>query len=239
MLYAVGLFTAILTGFYIFRLIFGVFFGAYRGGAIAAHGEHGGALARAARGDPLANVHEVGPAMMIPMVVLGVLSVIGGFYGTPWADAIGTFLEPSTHTTNLGIPTGSGLFWLAFALGLVTGPIGIAIAWARYARREPKFAASRNPLVALLDHQYYIDNLYDAVFVRPVVAAAGLWRIGLEGGLLRWWLAWRRAARRRREQGLRRLQTGYARNYALAIFVGAALILVYLRDSPEIRERSG
>jgi NADH-quinone oxidoreductase subunit L len=226
-LYAVGLFTAILTGFYIFRLIFGVFFGAYRGGAIAAHGEHGTPTRQRGAGDPLANVHEAGPAMMIPMVVLGVLSVIGGFYGTPWADAIGTFLEPSTHTTNMGIPTGSGLFWLAFALGLVTGPIGIAIAWARYARREPKFAASRNPLVALLDHQYYIDNLYDAVFVRPVVATAGLWRIGLEGGFFDGGSHGVGLLIGGVSKGLRRLQTGYARNYALAIFVGAALILVY------------
>jgi NADH-quinone oxidoreductase subunit L len=127
----------------------------------------------------------------------------------------------------MGIPTGSGLFWLAFALGLVTGPIGIAIAWARYARREPKFAPSRNPLVALLDHQYYIDNLYDAVFVRPVVATAGLWRIGLEGGFFDGGSHGVGLLIGGVSKGLRRLQTGYARNYALAIFVGAALILVY------------
>jgi NADH-quinone oxidoreductase subunit L len=230
-LYALGLFTAILTGFYIFRLIFGVFFGTYRGGEIAAHGAHGAhettPAGKRGASDPLRNVREVGAAMMVPMVILAILSVIGGAYGTPWGDAIGTFLEPAVRTTNTGIATSSGLFWLAFALGLVSGPIGIAIAWVRYARREPRFAASRNPLVVLLQHKYYIDELYDIIIVRPIVTIGTLWRIGFEDGLF---------AQGSRGVGqlvggvsksLRRLQTGYARNYALAIFIGAALILVY------------
>jgi NADH-quinone oxidoreductase subunit L len=230
-LYALGLFTAILTGFYIFRLIFGVFFGAYRGEAIAAHGGHEtqGATSTDKRGagDPLRNVREVGAAMMVPMVILGVLSVIGGAYGTPWGDAIGTFLEPAVHTANTGIATSSGLFWLAFALGLVSGPIGIAIAWARYARREPRFAPSRNPLVVLLQHKYYIDEIYNAIIVKPILSLGGLWRIGFEDGLFAqgsWGIGQLVGGV---SKGLRRLQTGYARNYALAIFIGAALILVY------------
>jgi NADH-quinone oxidoreductase subunit L len=231
-LYGVGLFTAILTGFYIFRLIFGVFLGTYRGEPIAAHGGHGSHSAAGDARDPLRNVREVGATMMVPMVVLGILSVIGGFYGTPWNDAIGAFLEPSTHTVNMGISPGSGLFWSGTAIGLVTGPIGIAIAWALYARRQPRFAPSRNPLVALLQHKYYIDELYDAVIVVPVMSIGVLWRIGLEEGLFG------RGSRGVGQlvggmsKGLRRLQTGYARNYALAIFVGAAVILVYFVVHP-------
>jgi NADH-quinone oxidoreductase subunit L len=231
-LYGVGLFTAILTGFYIFRLIFGVFLGTYRGEPVAAHGAPGTSSAQGDAGDPLRNVREVGPAMMIPMLVLGVLAVLGGFYGTPWNDAIGTFLEPSTHTVNMGIPPGSGVFWSGTAIGLFTGPIGIAIAWVLYARRQPRFAPSRNPLVVLLQHKYYLDELYDAIFVVPVISLGVLWRIGLEEGLFG------RGSRGIGQfvggmsKGLRRLQTGYARNYALAIFVGAALLLVYFVIHP-------
>ena len=251
-LYALALLTAILTGFYIFRVIFGVFLGQYRGGPIAAHGAHSideetepgspaigeaptaatAAMERAqgahgTAGNPLAHVHEVGPAMMIPMMILGVLSVIGGFYGTPWGDAIGSFLEPVIHTANLGVPTSSGLFWLGFALGLVTGPIGIAVAWARYARREASFAESRNPIVVFLRHRYYIDDLYDAVIVRPIVSIGSLWRIGLEGGFFEGGSHGVGLLVASVSKGLRRLQTGYARNYALAIFIGAVLILIY------------
>jgi NADH-quinone oxidoreductase subunit L len=223
-LYILGLVTAVLTGFYIFRMIIGVFFGRYRGDEIVAHGASG---ARRGGRDPLANVHEAGAAMMVPMAILGVLSVVGGFYGTPWSDSIGAFLEPVTHTTNTGVSTGSGLFWLAFVLGLTTGPIGIAIAWARYARREPKFRVSRNPLVKLLEHRYYFDDLYDVVFVRPVVAISSLWRVGLEEGFFEGGSNGVAQLVGGVSKGLRRLQTGYARNYALAIFIGAALILVY------------
>jgi NADH-quinone oxidoreductase subunit L len=231
-LYGVGLFTAILTGFYIFRLIFGVFLGTYRGEPIAAHGAHGAHGAAGDARDPLRNVREVGATMMVPMIILGILSVIGGFYGTPWNDAIGTFLEPSTHTVNVGVPPGSGLFWSGTAIGLVTGLIGIAIAWALYARRQPRFAPSRNPLVVLLQHKYYIDELYDAVIVVPIMSIGVLWRIGLEEGLFGRGSSGLGQLVGGMSKGLRRLQTGYARNYALAIFVGAALILVYFVVHP-------
>ncbi len=233
-LYAIGLFTAILTGFYIFRLIFGVFFGAYRGGAIAAHGEHGAPTRPRGAGDPLANVREVGPAMMIPMVVLGVLSVIGGFYGTPWADAIGTFLEPSTHTTNLGIPTGQRP-----VLGGVRARPGDwphrhrdclgTLCPARTKVRGVAQSAGRAAGSSILHRQSLRRRLRAASGGHRAGCGASGWRRGffdggshgvglLVGGV---------------SKGLRRLQTGYARNYALAIFVGAALILVYYVIRPK------
>ena len=79
-LYAVGLLTAALTGFYIFRLIWLVFGGTYRGGAITVHGAGEAASeAHGATGDLLAQVHEPGPSMFIPMAILAVLSLLGGF----------------------------------------------------------------------------------------------------------------------------------------------------------------
>ena len=86
-LYGVGLLTAILTGFYIFRLIFVVFHGSYRGGEAEAEGQR-------RRANPLARVHEAPWIMLAPMVVLAILSTVGGAYGTPWADVLGQFLTP-------------------------------------------------------------------------------------------------------------------------------------------------
>ena len=78
-----------------------------------------------------------------------------------------------------------------------------------------------------MEHRYYVDDLYDAVLVRPIVAVGALLQRGLEdealdGGTrgLGWLVA-------QTGRGLRALQTGYARNYALAIFFGAALILLF------------
>jgi NADH-quinone oxidoreductase subunit L len=225
LLYAVGLVTAALTGFYIFRLIFGVFLGSYRGGEIAGHGPSA-AGGRGGSRDPLAQVHEAGPVMLVPMLILGVLSLVGGFYGLPGADRIGGFLASVAPSAEPPAPD-SGTFWLSLALGLLAAVIGIAVAWVRYGARQPSFAPSRNPLVTLLEHRYYVDDLYDAVFVRPVVALGALLQRGLEDDTLDGgtrglgWLVVQTG------RGLRALQTGYARNYALAIFLGAALILLF------------
>jgi NADH-quinone oxidoreductase subunit L len=240
-LYGIGLFTAVLTGFYIFRLIFLTFFGEYRGGAIpAGHGGHETAshhtAARNGRGagvrDALAGLHRVGAVMLAPMGVLAVLSVIGGFVGTPFADAFTEFLAPSVPG-GVSLPSGSGVFWIAFILGLVTGPIGIVIAWARYGRgQQVSLAPSHNPLVVLLQHKYFVDELYDRAIVRPVLWTGSLLRRGLEGvtldggtrGVARV-VGWASG-------GFRALQTGYARNYALAIFLGAALMVLYYVTRP-------
>ncbi|MBF6590338.1 MAG: NADH-quinone oxidoreductase subunit L, partial [Ktedonobacterales bacterium] len=239
-LYGIGLLTAVLTGFYIFRLIFLVFFGTYRGGEIAAgQGGHETATHHTAthhtvadarrdmgRRDPLAGLRHVGWAMLVPMGVLALLSVIGGFEGTPFGDAFSAFLAPVLPGPNT-LPVGGGLFWLAFAVGLVTGPIGIAMAWARYGRGQASFTQSRNPLVILLEHKFYIDELYDHAIVRPLIWVGGQLRRGFEdvtldggsrgvGRVIGW-----------ASGGFRALQTGYTRNYALAIFVGAALMVLY------------
>jgi NADH-quinone oxidoreductase subunit L len=248
-LYAVGLFTSGLTGYYIFRLIFVVFRGQYRGGVIVPHGPaaHAAGAMRgttvhahmdqreAARSsattprDPLARVHEVGAAMRYPMLALAALSIVGGFYGTPFWNWLGAWLAPVVHSTGELTP-GDGLLWISVVLGLAFSLSGIAIAWTRYWAREPGFATaelSRHALVGLIEHRYYVDEIYDAVFVRPVVLVGRALRVGIEdytldGGTrgLAGLFAWG-------SRKLRRLQTGYARTYALAIVLGAALILAF------------
>jgi NADH-quinone oxidoreductase subunit L len=242
LLYAVGLLTALLTGFYAFRLIFGVFWGQYRGPEItAAHATHETAThrtaeaasrGRAGRRDPLARVHDVGLAMSVPMVILAVLSVIGGFDGTPWWNGIGTFLAPVTGEAPELTPA-SALFWTGIAGALLIGIVGIAFAWLRYGgTRTVSFAPSRNPFIVLLAHRYYIDDLYERVFVRPLVALGGATRRGIEdvaldGGTrgVAGALGWTSGL-------LRSLQTGYVRNYALLIFFGATLIALWYALRP-------
>jgi NADH-quinone oxidoreductase subunit L len=221
-LWGLGILTAALTGFYTFRLIFGIFSGEYRGGPIApVHGEHA-----APAGDPLAAVHEVGMSMKAPMFILAILSIIGGFYGTPWADWIGEFLAPVTG--GVQAPTvGTGPFWIGLAISLAVALGGIAVAWQRYGARQARFEPGRNPVVVLLEHRYYIDELYDLAIVRPTVALGGATRRAVEGVTLDGgtravaWVVGQTSA------GMRKLQTGFVRNYALAIFLGAAIIVLF------------
>ncbi|MGO8946199.1 MAG: NADH-quinone oxidoreductase subunit L [Ktedonobacterales bacterium] len=213
-LYGVGILTAGLTGFYTFRLIFTVFLGDYRGTAVESPG----------RGDPLANVHEVGPVMLVPMVILAVLSTVGGFYGLPFANSIGTFLAPVLGTS----PALSGsAAWFSALLGLASAGVGIGIAWVLYGQRQPVFATTRSVVTRVVEHGYYLENLLNFLLVVPTIflgdALRGIFEDTLfEGGTRG--IAGTVAATSR---GLRRLQTGYVRNYALAILVGAVLILLF------------
>jgi NADH-quinone oxidoreductase subunit L len=206
-LYGVAILTAALTGFYIFRLIFTVFLGEYRG-------TH-----------PLPHVHESGAVMLVPMTILAVLATVGGFYGLPFANGIGTFLAPVLGTS----PTVTGgSYWLSLGLGLLAAFSGIGVAWLQYGRsRYVVPAASPGGFVRFLRSGYYLDALFGALLVTPVVALATACKHFSEDTLFE---GGSRVVARSvvvASSGLRRLQTGYVRNYALIIFVGAALILLF------------
>ena len=213
-LYGVGILTAGLTGFYTFRLIFTVFLGEFRGGAVGSTAAH----------NPLHDVHEVGPVMLVPMAILAVLATVGGLYGLPFANGIGNFLAPVLGTS----PALSGsAVWFSLLLGLAAAGIGIGCAWVLYGRRQPSFAATPGLFVRVVEHGYYLENLLNFLFVVPTVflgdALRGLVEDAVFEGGSRGIAGTVNAASR----GLRRLQTGYVRNYALAILVGAVLILVF------------
>jgi len=221
--YGAAILTAALTGFYIFRLIFTVFLGNYRGSPVLPPVETGH------HRNPLEMVHEPGLAMLVPMAILAVLATVGGFDGLPFADSIEKFLEPVLGTSP---KVTGGSFWLSLALGLAAALIGIGVAWARYgAYPRVRFARARG-LAAVALRGYYLDAVYGALLVTPILAlGASLRRVGesaaFDGGSQ--WLARGVVASSR---ALRSLQTGYARNYALAIFVGAALILLFYLIHP-------
>ncbi len=216
-LWIVGLLTALLTGLYTFRLIFAVFYGNRKADA---------------RGH-VVHVHEVGMAMAAPMLILLALSVVGGFDGTPFGDAIGTFLKPA-----VGEPvaiTSGGLLAGSLTIGAIVALLGIGIAWQRYLALPFTFRPNNNPLYRLLTNAYYIDALYSAVIVQPIIALGR----GLNVLVERWtldggsrgvaWLVGQTSV------GLRRLQSGYARNYALGILIGAVLIVLYYVIGPSGR----
>jgi NADH-quinone oxidoreductase subunit L len=221
-LYGVGVLTTALTGFYIFRLIWLVFGGAYRRGAIAAYGPESESDA----GDPLAQVHEPGASMLIPMVVLAVLCVIGGFYGTPWNDWIGAFLSTTVHSAP-GLSAGDPRAWIADIVGLAAALAGIGYAWLRYGRPQAKVAEMASPAVEVVKSGFAIDALYDTVLVRPILALARRLRLWVEDRALDGGTRAVGGAFAAGSRALRTLQTGYARNYAVWIFLGAALILLY------------
>jgi NADH-quinone oxidoreductase subunit L len=235
-LYGVGLLTAILTGFYMFRLIFVAFHGSYRGGEPVPQpeGQVDVQARQRRRGNPLARVHEAPWIMLVPMVVLAILSAVGGLYGTPWADALGQFLTPVLGN-NFSLDTFTlqgGLLWLSFGVGVLAGLLGIGVAALMYTRRAPRLQPMRNVVYQTLLHKYWIDELYDWVIVKPIVGTGKLASRFIEGGALDGgsrglaWLVGKTSG------GLRAVQSGYVRNYALVFLLGAILILLYYIARP-------
>jgi NADH-quinone oxidoreductase subunit L len=221
-LYAVGLLTAGLTGFYIFRLILVTFFGQYRGAPVAAHG---GAHAATAS-EPLAGLHMPGMALMAPMWVLGALSLVGGVVDLPGSQWLSGFLATAAPSA-AELPT--GLFWGSMIAGLICAVVGIGVAWSRYARGQSPAAddVKASALVVFLRRRWLIDDLYDGAIVRPILAFSRALRLGVEDDTLDTGSRGLGDAVGSLSAGLRGFQTGFLRNYTLTLFLGAVVILVY------------
>src|SRR6202140_4838756 len=113
--WVVGIVTAFLTSFYMFRLWFLTFFGEYRGHADGTAGEHGHSAQGADRGHGHAGIHESPPVMLGPLVILAILSIVGGYVGVPGSLGGGNrfdkFLEPVFRSTTPALnaqPTAPG-----------------------------------------------------------------------------------------------------------------------------------
>jgi len=224
-LYVVGLVTAALTGFYIFRLIFVVFFGAYRGGPIGAHGD-AHAAPRSGGPGPLAGLHLPGPSMMLPMYALGALSLLGGAVDLPGSLWLSDFLAPSAPGA---AELATGAFWFSMLAGLVFALAGVAFAWTRYAAGRVPAADETHVsfAVTFLRRRWFVDDLYNVVIVRPVLALSRVLRIGVEDDTLAAGSRGLGDAVGNLSEGLRGFQTGFLRNYVLTLFLGAVVILVY------------
>jgi len=199
----VGLITAFMTAFYSFRLVFVAFWGESR---VDPH--HAG------------HVHEPSPTMTAPLVILAVLSVFAGYFGIPH------FIEPVLKGPE-GLEAHEGPFLLklvAVAMGLG----GIAAAWFVYVKSPglPQQLAERwKQAYAWSFNKWYVDELYDRTFVKPTVdLATGLWRRvdvavidAMVNGVGAAAVLWGRV--------MRLVQSGEVQHYALAMALGAVLML--------------
>jgi NADH-quinone oxidoreductase subunit L len=224
LLYLFGLLTALLTSFYMFRLIFLTFHGKPR------YDEHH------------VHVHESPWSMLGPLVVLAVLSIVGGWLAAPalWGgpDYFANFLGPV-----FGSPAGAeavsegavGAHQLELVLaGVSVGAalIGLAVAYWLYLKRPGKadgLAHSLKPAYTTLLNKYYVDELYAAVVVKPLlwISTAVLWKTadvaGIDGAVNG--IA---DGARTIGDGVRHTQSGNTRSYAVWVVVGAIVIIAVI-----------
>ena len=166
-LYIIGVVTAGLTAFYMFRLLFKTFNGAFRG-----------------TDEQRQHIHESPAAMNIPLIVLAVLSVIGGFVGIPelfmhGGERLSEFLSPVVPTRILHVDHSTE--WLLIALTTAVAIIGILIAWGIYRKHRE---ARTTSFGKLLENKWYVDELYNSIIVKPVYWLGGFANRYLERGLI-------------------------------------------------------
>ena len=207
LLFAIGLLTAVLTAFYMTRLMVLTFWGA-------------------PRWDDGVQPSESPGIMVVPLVVLAVLSAVGGFINTPWRLGLESFLEPSFEAVTQAHPSSDLTAWVLVFGSVTIAIIGIAWGWARYRRDELPAETGGYWDAALAG--YHVDDAYGRLIVAPGLAAAS-WsaRIfdlrvvdGLVNGL--------GIAVRSFATSLRPVQSGYVRSYGLGIAFGALGLIVYL-----------
>ena len=224
-LWLIGLATAFLTAFYMFRLYYLVFTGHSR----ADHHTQD-------------HIHESGKWVLVPLVVLAVLSLIGGFFGLPdaYGELVGVqesnslhhFLQPVVNAPahEIDHATEFRLAALITAIGLA----GIALATLLYYWRKDLVAgivSALGPLYALVRDKYRIDELYDLLIVRPLGAISrGILARGVDQGLIDGVGVNGTASfvRATADGALKYLQTGFAQSYLLAMVLGGALLVAWL-----------
>jgi NADH-quinone oxidoreductase subunit L len=189
-----------MTAFYVFRAMFMTFFGSYRG-----H-EH---------------PHESPPVMCIPLAILAALSLVGGLL-----FKIPTFLESFFPATE--VPEDTSLMLISVASGV----IGIFFAWLMYVAKPAmadSLASSFKLIYTTLYNKYWVDEIYDATVVNPIVGGSRwvLWK-GADAGLIDGTVNGVGATAQKVGDGLRRLQSGNIRSYATWVLFGSVLAIVAL-----------
>jgi NADH-quinone oxidoreductase subunit L len=244
-LWIVGFVTAGMTAFYMFRLVFLTLSGYSRAD------EH-----------VQKHIHESPYTMTIPLIILAVLSVIGGWSGSGRFER---FLEPVMSTT--GVPVAHAKVveaWSATEILLMLGSIAVAIAgtWLAYEfyrtkRFAPELLARKmGGFYRVLFHKYYVDEIYDALFVNrtkdlgtalgqfdaKVIDGVGVdgtgWLARFGSTLSMWWDKWiidgllnfGAKLTQLLSFPIRFLQTGTFSSYALFILLGLAILLAYYQQ---------
>ncbi len=213
--WALGVFTAFLTAFYMFRMLYLTFYGKFRG---THHAEE--------------QVHESPKTMTIPLIVLAVLSAVGGMIGLPEVLGGGHWLSQwlspvilshsaaPDHTTE----------YILMAISIVGILIAIGFAYVKYNKQEYVPVADegkRSALDSLSYNKFYVDEIYDLLVRKPLDSfSAFFYRIvdtKILDGIVNS-LGWGTSEA---SKGLRFLQTGNVGFYILMMVAGIISMLLY------------
>ncbi len=227
-LWAVGAVTAVMTAFYMTRLFSLTFLGQPRFQEAHGHDDHHGHGHGHGHG---IHVHESPWIMVAPLGVLAVLSAAGGFMGVPHLSWLEHWLEPVVGAHH-GIAEGvsPSLEWVLMGVSVVGAVVGITFALKLYSnlKNAEKLAQSGSGLHKLLVNKWYVDELYEAIFVKPIHALSkGLWK-GFDVAVIDRFVVGFGRISQATGQAVRTIQTGSIQVYAFVLGLGLVATVGYL-----------
>ena len=222
--WAIGVITAFITSFYMFRLLFMTFFGDYRAAPTESHGSHGHDAH--GHGSP----HESPMVMLVPLMILALLSLVGGLVGI--GNRFEDFLAPVLGAGELGEAASHGTELLLMGVSVAAALLGWWLAYLLYCRRPElpqRFADALGNFYQAVAHKYYIDELYAAVFVKPLVDGSTriLWQ-EVDRKVIDAAVNDAGYGAEHVSDEVRHMQSGNIRSYAGWIAAGSAIVIAFM-----------
>jgi NADH-quinone oxidoreductase subunit L len=210
-LYGVGLLAAVLTSFYMFRLVWLTFYGERR------YDEHH------------VHVHESPATMTGPLMILAFLSLTGGWFALPallgGKDYFAEFLSPVFGAAEAGGgEAAQSLEHILSIVAVVAATAGLLVAWRMYSKQVKR--GTSEGVHKLLYNKYYVDELYAAAVVRPLVWLSSnvLWKV-VDAGMIDGAVNGVADGAAAVGDTVRHTQSGNTRSYAVWVVVGALVVM--------------
>ena len=210
-LYGIALFAALLTAFYMFRLYFVTFTGTFRGTHDQEH-----------------HLHESPAAMTFPLIVLAILSVIGGYVGVPGVlgghHELAGYLSPVVKSAEHHLDHNTEYMLMGLSTILVV--ISISFAWMKF--KNYKVEGEANGLGKMLENKWYVDELYQAIILNPLKSLSAFFNNIIESKVIDGAVNGVGKAVNYSSRQLRWLQSGQVGAYVLLMVIGM-LILFFIQ----------
>jgi len=218
--WAVGVLTAFMTAFYMFRLYGMTFLGKFRGTHDQEH-----------------HLHESPAAITIPLIVLAILAVVGGLIGIPevlmhGGHRLETFLEPIFAESNTLVTSlnekhelSHATEYALMAVSVVGALIALLYAWNKFSKYE-KTTVKETGIGRILDNKWYVDEIYEAVIVKPIQSVATFFNNVLEKKGIDGFVNGIGKAVNYGSRQIRLLQTGQVSTYMMLMVVAVLILFI-------------
>jgi len=211
-LYVIGSIASIMTAFYMFRLMFLTFFKDFRGTEEQKH-----------------HLHESDGLITFPLMILAVLATFGGLISLPGNSWLNEYLAPLfTKAAGEEHHLGTTEYTL-MGVAVLGGLLGILIAYIKYFKQDNVPEADKNitGLTKVLYNKYYVDEIYDAIFVRSINGLSQFFRDTIETGLSALVFGLGKVTNEIGFQG-KKIQSGSIGLYLFAFVLGLCAIVSYI-----------